>query len=405
MKYRRYGDVLITLTSQYKLRYADHGSGARWDGTFWHPKSDGNFRPLGSVCVGGHANINFNRASMLLANAPDHVALAAPLDYSWVWDDHGSGAKTNCSVWRPVPPEGYVALGDVAASGYLKPSLSDIWCVRADLVTSGVFTSGPAWRDAGSKGRHDIAAWPVEVGDSSRDLQMGILAPDTFIGVASYDFPPDAGLARVIQIPIVVDERDMPERPMLKSRREPRDPISPVKDRSVVLPFTALLDRTDRPSLNKIEDPFCTIERSVNWSLIAFDDNTTTAPQTITKSVTVGFTVTEAQSFAHSTGVKAGLDIGDKIKFKIELNYQFTHIASSSTSSLLSTTVIRNLTTPPGVAAALWTTTYTFRVTRADGTVVGRDLRFDVDNVAHDQYPPAAHNIQKATISSRADPG
>ncbi|MFY7835219.1 MAG: Vps62-related protein [Novosphingobium sp.] len=393
---KQYGDLMITLTSQYDMRYPDHGSGAGMDGTFWHPRGEGEYRPLGSICVGNYNDVNNNRASMLFANAPGSNALAAPVDYAWVWDDSGSGADWDGSVWRPIAPNGYLALGDVATANHDKPSLGDVWCVRADLVTNGVFAGDKAWQDAGSGGDHDIAAWPVEVGDPSRDPQMGVFAPDTFIAVASYDGAPNMGLAMVVQVPITAEVGAAPVRPSLEGRTPPTDHTPPVRDRSVVLPFTALFDRTDRPSLDKIANPFCTIERWVGWSLVLFDDNTTSAAQTTSKATTVGVTTTESEAFAHSVGIKLGWETGAITKYKVELNYQFTYTTSSSTANLQSATVTRSLSTPAGVAAGLWTATYKFRVIRADGAVIGRELMFDVDSVAHDQYPPVAPGVSKA---------
>jgi vacuolar protein sorting-associated protein 13A/C len=39
-----------------------------------------------------------------------------------VWDDSGSGAFADGSIWRPVVPAGYVALGDVAVAGHDPPT-------------------------------------------------------------------------------------------------------------------------------------------------------------------------------------------------------------------------------------------------------------------------------------------
>ncbi|MFM2371919.1 MAG: hypothetical protein RIS85_1641 [Pseudomonadota bacterium] len=393
---RQFGDLLITLTSQYQLRYPDCGSGSDMDGSFWHPLGEGDFRPLGSICVPGYDDMNNNRASMLFANAPGQTALVSPVDYAWIWDDSGSGADWDGSVWRPIAPNGYVALGDVANPNHDKPSLNDVWCVRADLVTSGVFSGSCAWQDRGSGGDHDVAGWAIEVGDPSKDPQMGVFAPDTFFAATNYDGPPNTGFAMVVQVPIVADVGQAPTRPQLDGRNAPDDQTQVVKDRSVTLPFTALFDRNDRPSLDKIANPFCTVERWVGWSLVLFDDNTTSAAQSTSKATTVGITETSSESFAHSVGIKFGYETGAVTKFKVELNYQFTYTTSSSTANLQSATVTRSLNTPAGVAAALWTATYKFKVIRADGALIGRDLTFDVNSVAHDQYPPVAPGVPKA---------
>lgn len=42
-------------------------------------------------------------------------------DYEEVWSDRNGGAEMDVSVWRVKPPDGYVALGDVAVAGYPMP--------------------------------------------------------------------------------------------------------------------------------------------------------------------------------------------------------------------------------------------------------------------------------------------
>lgn len=44
--------------------------------------------------------------------------------------------SNDCSIWRPIPPQGYTALGCVAHIGSQPPSTHIVHCVRSDLVTS-----------------------------------------------------------------------------------------------------------------------------------------------------------------------------------------------------------------------------------------------------------------------------
>jgi hypothetical protein len=396
-KSEKFGDIQITLTSSYQLKYRDAGSGANRDGAFWHPVGEGAFRPLGSVCVAGYGDLNNNRASMLIADG-GNGAVASPVDYNWIWDDSGSGAHMDGSIWRPVAPAGYVALGDVAGDAHSKPGLDAIWCVRADLVADAAY-AGSAWDDRGSGGDHDLAAWPIVTGTSSADPTKAVIAPDTFRGGSNYNGAPDAGLAKVLLIPITAEVHDQPTRPQLASRNKPDDTTPPVLDRAVLLPFTAMFEPTDRQSLDKIANPFCRVERWVYWSLVLFNDNTTSVEQSSSKETTVGVSEAESKSFEHSAGVKVSKEFGVGTKVAVELNYQFTYTTSSSRESMRSDTVSRSLTTPAGHAAALWAATYSFRSVRADGTAIGRDLAFDSNTFAHDQYPPATSAAAVATAS------
>jgi len=51
--------------------------------------------------------------------------------YSWVWSDKGSGAKADCTVWRPRTETGYFIIGDYAQASYKKETVGSSLVVRA----------------------------------------------------------------------------------------------------------------------------------------------------------------------------------------------------------------------------------------------------------------------------------
>lgn len=73
-------------------------------------------------------------------NASDQM-LKSPTDFTLIWEDRASGAAAYGSVWRPIPPEGYVSLGDVFVEGWDKPNRNSYVCVRKTPV-GGAATSG-----------------------------------------------------------------------------------------------------------------------------------------------------------------------------------------------------------------------------------------------------------------------
>lgn len=82
-------------------------------------------------------------------------ALRNPTDYTYMWDDWDSGAHLDGSFWRPVPPPGYRCLGDMPQAGHNKPKLTDMSCVRNDLLIEGETGEDHfVWnsRDAGRNG-------------------------------------------------------------------------------------------------------------------------------------------------------------------------------------------------------------------------------------------------------------
>ena len=93
-------------------------------------------------------------------------ALAHPVDFEERWNSVNSGAIICGSIWRPVPPEGYVALGDVANNRYgsrSKPDVKQVVCVRSDLAVEGTLEGDTfIWNDATSGGTHDVSLWEIK---------------------------------------------------------------------------------------------------------------------------------------------------------------------------------------------------------------------------------------------------
>ena len=52
----------------------------------------------------------------------------------WAWDGNGDGSGPGISIWRPLPPPGYVSLGDCLARGYDPPPSA---CVVQDAGEEG----------------------------------------------------------------------------------------------------------------------------------------------------------------------------------------------------------------------------------------------------------------------------
>lgn len=55
-------------------------------------------------------------------------------------DSSQSTVENECSIWIPVPPPGYIALGCVVNIGRQPPSNHVVYCLRSDLVTSATFS-------------------------------------------------------------------------------------------------------------------------------------------------------------------------------------------------------------------------------------------------------------------------
>lgn len=79
-------------------------------------------------------------------------------EFDWVWDDKGSGAHSDVSIWRPRDYQsGFYPLGDVAIGGYSKPN--GLAATVSETSAGGL--APPAsyveiWADHGSGANNDV---------------------------------------------------------------------------------------------------------------------------------------------------------------------------------------------------------------------------------------------------------
>lgn len=155
--------------------YDDDGSGADEDLSVWSPDLSAlpGFVPLGDRAVRSHTAPG-DGVAVVKDSVPN--ALSRPLGYSLVWDDKGSGGDHDLSLWMPVAPPGYTALGYVATSSYNeKPSLDAVRCVHDSYLTA----ASPLWiwDDDGSGADWDCGIWQPGSGG---------ISPRTFIARRSH---------------------------------------------------------------------------------------------------------------------------------------------------------------------------------------------------------------------------
>ncbi|WP_199741898.1 Vps62-related protein [Corallococcus sp. CA047B] len=151
----------VKATSRFTWVYDDHGTGATNDISVWRPDLS---QSPGFFSLGDVAMSNRGQApatTFLVRGEGD--LLARPSNYTWTWSDSGSGGTHDVSFWEPVAPAGYTCLGHVAVLGYSKPSTDLIRCVRSEYV----LPANPAWvwDDSGSGANDDIGVWQAVARD------------------------------------------------------------------------------------------------------------------------------------------------------------------------------------------------------------------------------------------------
>ena len=156
--------------SDYVWVYDDTGSGAFTDGSIWRPVAPPGYVSVGDVAHASHAEPGF--AALVIRDDPD--ALRPPVGYEQIWNDQGTLGTHDVTIWNPIPPPGYACLGSVATPGYdAPPPVTQIRCVHRRYLVRGDATL--TWTDAGSLGFQDAGLWTC--GDGSE----GGLAARSFI--------------------------------------------------------------------------------------------------------------------------------------------------------------------------------------------------------------------------------
>lgn len=132
-------ELLITFSQNFRFCWDDRMADYMFPltkGSYWHPVADDGFKPLGSLAISGYDDPTGKQGVMMVKAKNDSDALAEPVDYTLLFQTQNFPG----SLWIPVPPPGYKAMGIVAFAGAFawdKPRLSDVVCVREDLTIHG----------------------------------------------------------------------------------------------------------------------------------------------------------------------------------------------------------------------------------------------------------------------------
>lgn len=416
-KTRDYGDLRVTMTSEYDWAWDDKGTGAARSVSFWLPKKQQGdaLKPLGTYGQPGAPMGSFNhkRATLLVGQNPNtnprQSAVARPSDYSVIWTDVKTKGKVDGSIWRPIPPTGYVCLGDVAVSTHSKPSRDLIWCVREDLVGRGKFLGSSFWDDKKSKAPSDVSCWeivPESIGiEGSPNLPV---SADTFRAPKDYQRP-SASLANILLLPVGKDY-NLFDTPMPEVRP---DKIPSVSDQfdymeqcKVTLPFHFFFPATDQASLDNISNPFCTLSRAIAWYAEGVWQNNVEGPLERSQRIKVGVTEEERKEMNHAAGVEVSSKVGvGFVESSLSLNYQFSYKTSSSYTQYEEKEVTESFSVPSYYVKVLFSKHIWIKAARSEGSVVvnrmeiaandavyfgGCSLREPTDQAAIEGEPQAA---------------
>lgn len=153
--------VELVATAEYTWVWDDTGSGASTDGSVWRPVVPPGHVAFGDVIVVGH---DAPTAPALLA-VDDPDALRPPVGYEQVWNDTLSLGLHDVALWNPIPPLGYTCLGSVAVPDHDTPPAPDlVRCIHSQYLVPGDRTL--TWTDEGSLALQDAGLWTCLDGDA-----------------------------------------------------------------------------------------------------------------------------------------------------------------------------------------------------------------------------------------------
>lgn len=332
----QFNDLLISFTSEFLPLWSDKGSGAHKAIGLWRPSTASDalspFFSLGDIAVDHYRNVNQSKVAAVVsdANKVDGTALRPPVDYQLVWHDEGTGALSNTSIWRPIPPQGYVAMGMVCGVNYDKPSRHAIRCVREDLVVAS--TSGELiWNDKGSGSASDLSAWSI-IPPAATAGEI-YLAPGTFVANNSYARPGPAPYS--LRLALTAQLNELPPTPVLTGTESPTLEETTPTVQVCELPWFCVKD----PELTVIEQfqssPVYRLERTDRYLLAGFGHNTEATSQPFMWTATKGELGGNAKALAFNTNVDLSQEWPAYARafepaFSAHLDREFTHAQRSA---------------------------------------------------------------------------
>ena len=154
----------VKFTDNLIFAGSDHDSHADDSVSVYRPAFSGDYYWVGQYAQGDH---NQPDGTTIIVKSLTKGALAAPIDYEKVWDNHGGKGNYCYSCWRPVPPVGYVALGYIMrlwVKNQDKPSGSEVdglMCVHESLVVKSQAENTDIWNDHGTNADENCSIYNI----------------------------------------------------------------------------------------------------------------------------------------------------------------------------------------------------------------------------------------------------
>lgn len=394
-------NLLINFTTEFQQIWNSTGSSHSDPVAFWHPTTAPDllpgYFPVGDVIVPDHEDINEIKVVAVVreADLPSEdpargKALSRPDDYVQVWQVSGSPAKKNCTLWRPIPPEGYVALGLVCSTGEQKPSVHAVRCIRADLVIESYIDVGkPIWSD--NRGfLHHFNAWNIKL--PTPEAGEIYFAAGTF---ASSGRPAVENTSYALRMKIQVQTNTAPEVPVTSSFEAPVPPETSEPTQVALIPWFAV-DAYPASNADALSGPtYFRLERKDRYRLVGHGHNTGDKSR-LFKWKTPGAVIHEkVRTFSSLTSIKFGnewrADTSDDyypIQFSAKLSPAFTRTETSLSGWTASNTLVIAAIVPKNKLLAVYQLESQYELLSEHGTQVMTGFAYnDEDSLLWIEHP------------------
>ena len=384
-------DLLFDYTQVFERVWDDKGSGAHRNVSFFKPVPRDGYYALGHYAHASHA---MPHDIVIVVKEKKPGALIAPLNYEKIWTDSGSGANSDGAVWWPSCPSNYVALGLVTTSG-AKPPLDAVRCVRQDL-TAQAEVGDQIWNDGGSGAKQNFAAWRIKA--SSAPAGEAYVSPGTFIGHAFHSTIENAN-ARTLKMTLPFFPSTIGlSAPELSGYGKPSDSENQTITSEVYLPFSAVKDNAWSPAKMAKDSPYYKLVRTDQFKLINHIYNKTSTAQSVKWAYSTA--LENSESFSHEAGISltTGYDnkpAGVGYSVSATLHYSFTYQKTQSETKI--TTINVPATAPPNTAVVAYMVHSQFQLYRADGSKVGVEATANKPNsFVFVEYPRQDKRVDQA---------
>jgi hypothetical protein len=376
------GELLITFTDDFEFIIDGGFPGF----CFWKPIPPEGFHILGSWGQAGYNDPNGNKAMIVVKAKPGSDALVYTYDFDSI------NEPSYEFVWKPIPPPGYVAMGDVVVSQQGSRPDSAL-CVREDLTVPG--SADTILTDPNNV--YGFSLWGVDIPDVGPHSRA-YLAAGTFL-FAWNNIPPLADrVMNVLRVdlPMLAEAPYQNFVPKLDSYDTPPDETAPMMAKAMLVPCSIINDLaySGNTGWQVANSPFYRLERQVYYKRLYHNHNQTSQTQTNSVTIRSGITTTESQRVWSETSISLTVEAGVSFqafsgKISATVSRTFGYETQTSVAELQEREVSTSINTPPGKAASLWQQYNRYVLYRHNGTDLEpvSEWEFGIDSYVTDEYP------------------